>query len=37
MLAYILGIRKRGNNGIANRGRFQALQIGARGLANGAA
>ena len=37
MLAYILGIRKRGNNGIANRGKFQALQIGARGIPNGAA
>ena len=34
MLAYILGIKKRGNKGITNRGRFQGLQIGARGITN---
>ena len=34
MLAHILGITKRGNKGIANRGRFYELQIGARGTAN---
>ena len=34
MLAYILGITKRDNKGIANRGRFQGLQIGVRRIAN---
>ena len=34
MLAYILGITKRGNKGITNRGRFQGLQIGASGITN---
>ena len=32
MLAYILGITKRGNKGITNRGRFSGLQIEARGI-----
>ena len=34
MLAYILGITKRGNKGITNRGRFLGLQIGAREITN---
>ena len=34
MLAYLLGIIKRGNNGITNRGRFQELQIRARKITN---
>ena len=34
MLAYILGITKRGNKGITNQGRFYGLQIGARGITN---
>ena len=34
MLAYILGIKKRGNNGFTNWGRFYGLQIGARSTAN---
>ena len=34
MLTYILGITKRGNKEITNRGRFQGLQIGARGITN---
>ena len=32
MLAYILGITKRDNKGIANWGRFWGLQIGAKRL-----
>ena len=34
MLAYILGITKRGNKGITNRGSFYELQIEARGITN---
>ena len=34
MLAYLLGITKRGNKGITNRGSFQGLQIRARKIAN---
>ena len=34
MLAYILGITKRGKKGITNRGTFLGLQIGARGIIN---
>ena len=34
MLAYILGITKRGNKGITKRYRFWGLQIGARGITN---
>ena len=34
MLAYVLGITKRGNKGIANRGKFKGLQIRARGITN---
>ena len=34
MLAYILGITKPGNKEITNRGRFQGLQIRARGITN---
>ena len=34
MLAYLLGITKRGNKGITNRGRFQGLQIRARKITN---
>ena len=34
MLAYILGITKRGNKSITNRDRFQGLQIEARGITN---
>ena len=34
MLAHILGITKRGNKGIINWGRFQELQIEARGITN---
>ena len=34
MLAYILGITKRGNKRITNRRRFYGLQIGARGFTN---
>ena len=34
MLAYILGITKRGNKGITNLGRFYGLQIRARGIRN---
>ena len=34
MVAYILGIAKRSNKGITSRGRFQGLQIGARGITN---
>ena len=34
MLAYILGITKRGNKRITNRARFQRLQIWARGIRN---
>ena len=34
MLAYILGITKRGNKVITNREKFLELQIGARGLTN---
>ena len=32
MLAYILGITKRGNKGITNLGRFYGLQIRARAI-----
>ena len=32
MLAYILGITKRDNKGITNQGKFQGLQIRARGI-----
>ena len=34
MLAYILEIKKQGNKGITNWGRFQGLQMGARGITN---
>ena len=34
MLAYILGITKQGNKGIANWGKFYGLQIGAREIRN---
>ena len=34
MLAYIVGITKRGNKEITNWGRFYGLQIGAREAAN---
>ena len=34
MLAYIVGITKRGNKEITNWGRFYGLQIGARKAAN---
>ena len=34
MLAYVLGITKRANKGITNRGRFYGLQIGVRGITN---
>ena len=34
MLAYILGITKRGNKGITNLSRFYGLQIRARGITN---
>ena len=34
MLAYLLGITKRGNKGITNRGRFYGLQIRARKITN---
>ena len=34
MLAYISRIKKRGNKGITNWGRFQGQQIGARGITN---
>ena len=34
MLAYLLGITKRGNKGITNRGKFQGLQIRARKITN---
>ena len=34
MLAYLLGITKRGNKGITNRGRCQGLQIRARKITN---
>ena len=34
MLAYTLEITKQGNKGIANWGRFQGLQIGAREITN---
>ena len=34
MLSYILGITKRGNEGITNRGRFYGLQITTRGNKN---
>ena len=34
MLAYILGITKRGNKGITDLRRFYGLQIGERGITN---
>ena len=34
MLAYILGITKRGNKEITNRGKVQGLQIGERVITN---
>ena len=34
MLVYILGITKRGNKWITNRGKFLGLQTGARGVTN---